>query len=159
MPRVRAHACRSGLPKVLHPIAGQAMVRHVIAAAAGIEFAENRYRYRARRPVVEDALAETGVQFAVQSPQSGNRSCGADGFASIAAFAGRWQGIDLYGDVPLIQTRTFEALLQAAGDGVGLITRRLTDPTGYGRIVRDAGEVVCNVEEKDATDEQRKSRK
>jgi bifunctional UDP-N-acetylglucosamine pyrophosphorylase/glucosamine-1-phosphate N-acetyltransferase len=67
------------------------------------------------------------------------------------------QVLILYGDVPLIQPATLKALLQAAGDGVGLVTQHLDNPSGYGRIVRDdVGNVVCNVEEKDATDAQRK---
>jgi bifunctional UDP-N-acetylglucosamine pyrophosphorylase/glucosamine-1-phosphate N-acetyltransferase len=62
----------------------------------------------------------------------------------------------LYGDVPLTQTQTLQQM-QQAGDGLVLLTVNLDNPTGYGRIVRDAqGAVQCIVEEKDANNEQRK---
>ena len=58
----------------------------------------------------------------------------------------------LYGDVPLTTAATLRQLVAAAGSGVALLTVRLADPSGYGRIVRDAGgSVVRIVEEKDAT--------
>ncbi|MEB0150820.1 bifunctional UDP-N-acetylglucosamine diphosphorylase/glucosamine-1-phosphate N-acetyltransferase GlmU, partial [Pseudomonas sp. CCC2.2] len=63
----------------------------------------------------------------------------------------------LYGDVPLIEVDTLQRLLkQVAPEQLGLLTVNLADPTGYGRIVRDAaGKVSAIVEHKDATDEQR----
>jgi bifunctional UDP-N-acetylglucosamine pyrophosphorylase/glucosamine-1-phosphate N-acetyltransferase len=64
----------------------------------------------------------------------------------------------LYGDVPLIQHSTLHQM-QQAGEGLVLLTVNLDNPTGYGRIVRDAqGDVQCIVEEKDATPEQREIR-
>ncbi|MFM8797889.1 MAG: bifunctional UDP-N-acetylglucosamine diphosphorylase/glucosamine-1-phosphate N-acetyltransferase GlmU [Fluviibacter sp.] len=148
---------RSGLPKVLHPIAGQAMVKHVIAAAATLQPQKTVAVVGHGAPVVEGALAEAGVSFALQSPQLGTGHAVQMALPELQPLPENGQVLILYGDVPLIQPATLKALLQAAGDGVGLITQRLDNPTGYGRIVRDAaGKVVCNVEEKDATDEQRR---
>lgn len=148
---------RSGLPKVLHPIAGKAMVRHVIAAAAAMNAQKTVVVVGHGAPVVESALADAGVQFALQSPQLGTGHAVQMALPALQPLPKDGQVLILYGDVPLIQPETLKALLQAAGDGVGLVTQHLDNPTGYGRIVRDAaGKVVCNVEEKDATDAQRK---
>ena len=148
---------RSGLPKVLHPIAGQAMVRHVIAAAAALNSQKTVAVVGHGAAVVESALADTGVQFVLQSPQLGTGHAVQMAFPALQSLPADGQVLILYGDVPLIQPATLRALLQAAGDGVGLVTQHLDNPTGYGRIVRDGtGKVLCNVEEKDATDEQRK---
>jgi len=58
----------------------------------------------------------------------------------------------LYGDVPLLTTASLQRLLAAATDGIGVLTARLPDPTGYGRIVRDVrGRLLRIVEHKDAT--------
>ena len=148
---------RSGLPKVLHPIAGQAMVCHVIAAAAALNSQKTVAVVGHGAAVVESALADTGVQFVLQSPQLGTGHAVQMAFPALQSLPADGQLLILYGDVPLIQPATLKALLQAAGDGVGLVTQHLDNPTGYGRIVRDGtGKVLCNVEEKDATDEQRK---
>lgn len=148
---------RSGLPKVLHPIAGQAMVRHVIAAAAALNSQKTVAVVGHGAAVVESALADTGVQFVLQSPQLGTGHAVQMALPALQSLPADGQVLILYGDVPLIQPATLKALLQAAGDGVGLVTQHLDNPTGYGRIVRDGtGKVLCNVEEKDATDEQRK---
>lgn len=148
---------RSGLPKVLHPIAGQAMVRHVIAAAAALNSQKTVAVVGHGAAVVESALADTGVQFVLQSPQLGTGHAVQMALPALQSLPADGQVLILYGDVPLIQPATLRALLQAAGGGVGLVTQHLDNPTGYGRIVRDGtGKVLCNVEEKDATDEQRK---
>lgn len=147
---------RSGLPKVLHPIAGQAMVRHVIGAAAALSAQRTVVVVGHGAPMVESALADAGVSFALQSPQLGTGHALQMALPVLQPLPVDGQVLILYGDVPLIQPATLQALLQAAGDGVGLVTQHLDNPTGYGRIVRDAaGQVQCNVEEKDATDTQR----
>ena len=148
---------RSGLPKVLHPIAGQAMVRHVIGAAAALNSQKTVVIVGHGAAVVESALADAGVVFALQSPQQGTGHAVQMALPALQPLPKDGQVLILYGDVPLIQPATLKALLQAAGDGVGLVTQHLENPMGYGRIVRDAnGNVLCNVEEKDATDEQRR---
>lgn len=148
---------RSGLPKVLHPIAGQAMVKHVIAAAATLQPKKTVAVVGHGAAVVEASLADAGVAFALQSPQLGTGHAVQMAVPALEPMPDNGQVLILYGDVPLIQPATLRALLQAAGDGVGLITQQLAQPKGYGRIVRDAvGNVRCNVEEKDATDEQRR---
>lgn len=148
---------RSGLPKVLHPIAGKPMLRHVIEAAAALNSQKTVAVVGHGAAVVESAMADAGVQFALQLPQLGTGHAVQMALPALQPLPSDGQVLILYGDVPLIQPSTLRALLQAAGDGVGLVTQHLDDPKGYGRIVRDvSGSVICNVEEKDATPDQRK---
>ena len=115
---------RSGLPKVLHPIAGQAMVSHVIAAAATLQPQKTVAVVGHGASVVEATLADSGVAFALQSPQLGTGHAVQMALPALQPLPESGQVLILYGDVPLIQPATLKALLQAAGDGVGLHRRR-----------------------------------
>ena len=143
---------RSDLPKVLHPIAHKSMVQHVIdtAKALGSEAIQLVYGYGADK--LKAALGEQALNWVLQAEQLGtghavaqaNDNIGDDDTVLI-----------LYGDVPLIQTSTLNALLAAKSEnGLAILTVHLTDPTGYGRIVREGGKVVGIVEQKDANAEQ-----
>ncbi|MDN5843047.1 MAG: bifunctional UDP-N-acetylglucosamine diphosphorylase/glucosamine-1-phosphate N-acetyltransferase GlmU, partial [Alcaligenaceae bacterium] len=105
---------------------------------------------------VRDAFADHDLHFALQEPQQGT------GHAVMQALPLLVEGgvddacLVLYGDVPLVQDDTLARLLQARAGGLALLTETLDDPTGYGRIVRDAaGRIASIVEDKDATDAQR----
>ena len=145
---------RSRLPKVLQPLAGKPMLAHVLEKARllgknnriivvvghGAEAVKNYFSQ------AED------ITFALQSEQLGT------GHALLQALPYCEKGeptLVLLGDVPLIRSETLTKLVQAAGDGVGLLTVRLSNPKGYGRIVRENGAVRAIVEEKDATEQQR----
>ncbi|WP_288990136.1 bifunctional UDP-N-acetylglucosamine diphosphorylase/glucosamine-1-phosphate N-acetyltransferase GlmU, partial [uncultured Cobetia sp.] len=101
---------------------------------------------------VQQQLADTGASFAVQAEQKGTGHAVAQSLDAI----GDGKVLILYGDVPLIRRETLEALLaEVSEQTLGLLTVILEDPTGYGRIVRDAeGRVSAIVEHKDATPEQ-----
>ncbi len=105
--------------------------------------------------VVPQAMQQYAAKFVIQEPQLGT------GHAVQQAMPHLTDGsrtLVLYGDVPLIQHSTLHQM-QQAGDGLVLLTVNLDNPTGYGRIVRNAqGDVQCIVEEKDATPEQREIR-
>ena len=157
---------KSSLPKVLHRLGGRALVAHVIDTAASIGARHIVVVTGHGAPDVEAALegALDGAtpQFARQMPQLGT------GHAMQQAaplLPDDGTVVVLSGDVPLIGADTLRALVgESAGRRLALLTIRVGDPKGYGRIVRvqggsdsegDEGEVQSIVEEKDATEAQR----
>jgi bifunctional UDP-N-acetylglucosamine pyrophosphorylase/glucosamine-1-phosphate N-acetyltransferase len=106
---------------------------------------------------VQKAYAEhAGLQFALQQPQLGTGHAVLQAVPLLKENGDQDVTIILYGDVPLVQPETLRALLAARGEGLAVLTEILTDPSGYGRIVRDAqGRVCAIVEHKDANAEQR----
>ncbi|MDR5902902.1 bifunctional UDP-N-acetylglucosamine diphosphorylase/glucosamine-1-phosphate N-acetyltransferase GlmU [Halomonas icarae] len=144
---------RSTLPKVLHRLAGKAMVRHVIDTAAGLNAERTHVVVGHGAEKVREALADCRVHFALQAEQKGT------GHAVAQALDGLGNGkvLVLYGDVPLIHRTTLERLLEGVDDDhLGLLTVTLDDPSGYGRILRNAeGLAVAIVEHKDASESER----
>lgn len=147
---------RSQLPKVLQPIAQKPMIDHVLDKARAIE-GEHRIIVVVGHAadVVKNHLKDNhDIQFALQAEQLGT------GHALMQALPlcePDKPTLVLLGDVPLIETQTLETLIKEAGNELGLLTVKLDNPTGYGRIVREANGAVCAiVEEKDADAEQRK---
>ena len=142
---------QSALPKVLHPIGGKPMVEHVVDAASSVGDAIHVVVGHGAEQVQEH-LGER-CSFVVQKQQLGTGHA-VDQAAGLISAGGTT--LILYGDVPLIRSETLSVLLAAANDQtLALLTAFLPDPTGYGRIVRDAGErVVAIVEQKDASSEQ-----
>lgn len=151
---------RSALPKVLQPLAGRPLLAHVIETAR----ATARQCQSAARIVVvvghgaeavrKAFAAQSDLHFVEQQPQLGT------GHAVLQAVP--WLREDvatlvLYGDVPLVRGQTLVALHEAAAGHLGVLTVRLANPSGYGRILRDAaGHVQGIVEERDADAAQRK---
>ena len=144
----------SNLPKVLHPLAGKPLVSHVIDTARSLAPSSLCVVYGHGGDVVKSTLAAPDLAWALQEPQLGTGHAVMQALPHLAA-----QGVTLvlYGDVPLIQPETLQKLLHAAQDGpdaagaLAILTVELADPTGYGRIVRNAaGQVVRIVEQKDA---------
>jgi bifunctional UDP-N-acetylglucosamine pyrophosphorylase/glucosamine-1-phosphate N-acetyltransferase len=149
---------KSQLPKVLHRLAGRALLQHVVDTAAALS---------ARRVVVitghgaagvEAGVSRTGsgaaLQFVRQEPQLGT---GHAMQQAVPALPDDGIVVVLSGDVPLTQANTLRELISACGGTrLALLTIEFSDPTGYGRIVRaDSGEVRAIVEHKDATESQR----
>lgn len=147
---------RSSLPKVLHTVADKPMVGHVIDAARQLN-ADNVYIvYGFGGDVLKATLTDNSssddLKFIEQKEQLGT------GHAVDMASPFLKDDEDvlvLYGDVPLTKVSTLEKLLAVKPDnGMGLLTVHLANPTGYGRIVRQSGEVVGIIEQKDASVEQ-----
>ena len=147
---------KSDLPKVLQQIAGRPMLAHVIDAARALEPAGIHVVHGHGGAQVRAAFAgHADLQWVEQARQLGT------GHAVQQAMPGVPDGAQvlvLYGDVPLIAPATLQRLL-AVDARLSVLVAELDDPTGYGRIVRDAeGRVAAIVEQKDASDEQRRIR-
>lgn len=143
---------RSALPKVLHPVAHKSMLGHVIDAARALSPASIQVVIGHGAEQVEQTLAADDLAFVLQAEQLGTGHAVAQALPVLTAD----KVLILYGDVPLIQVDTLTALLDRCDDQrLGLLTVLLDDPSGYGRIVRDAaGQVTSIVEHKDASPEQ-----
>lgn len=147
---------RSALPKVLHPIAGRSMLGHVIHSARELDPVGIHVVIGHGAEQVRAALQASDIHFVVQAQQLGTGHAVAQAQPGLASST----TLVLYGDVPLIQPATLKALLAKASETqVALLTVNLADPTGYGRIIRDAqGRVTAIIEHKDATEAQRQVR-
>ena len=145
---------RSALPKVLHPIAGQSMLAHVLNTARRLKPSSIQVVIGHGAELVREQLAAEDVNFVVQSEQLGTGHAVAQAVPHLTAE----NTLVLYGDVPLIEAATLESLLkQLSADSMALLTVNLDNPAGYGRIVRNsAGVVQAIVEHKDANAEQLK---
>jgi bifunctional UDP-N-acetylglucosamine pyrophosphorylase/glucosamine-1-phosphate N-acetyltransferase len=146
---------RSALPKVLHPVAGTPMVERVVRAAAGLGAdSVDVVVGPANGPAIRAALASHAVRFPVQQEQLGTGHAVREALHGLPR-SGRL--LVLFADGPLVRPETLLDLLAAVGqDEVGLLTARFDDPTGFGRILRDAaGAVTGIVEQKDADAAQR----
>ncbi|EMI5492329.1 bifunctional UDP-N-acetylglucosamine diphosphorylase/glucosamine-1-phosphate N-acetyltransferase GlmU [Providencia stuartii] len=143
----------SELPKVLHLLAGKSMVQHVIDTAKSVGASDIHLVYGHGGDLLKEKLGEQNLNWVLQAEQLGT------GHAMQQAapnFQDDEDIIMLYGDVPLIAQDTLQRLVDAKPEGgIGLLTVILDNPTGYGRIIRENGEVVGIVEQKDATEEQR----
>lgn len=144
---------RSALPKVLHPVAGDSMLGHVIHSARQLEPQGIHVVIGHGAELVRERLAADDLNFVLQDKQLGTGHAVAQALPALTAET----VLILYGDVPLIEVETLQRLLaKVDAQQLGLLTVTLDDPTGYGRIVRDdAGRVAAIVEHKDATDAQK----
>ncbi|MEQ1962778.1 bifunctional UDP-N-acetylglucosamine diphosphorylase/glucosamine-1-phosphate N-acetyltransferase GlmU [Xenorhabdus khoisanae] len=149
----------SDLPKVLHLLAGKPMVQHVIdiAMELGTQNVHLVYGHGGdlmKQTLSNQNLANQNLNWVLQAEQLGT------GHAMQQAaphFSDDEDILILYGDVPLIAKDTLERLIDVKPEGgIGLLTAILDNPTGYGRIIRENGDVTGIIEQKDATEEQRK---
>ncbi|MDQ1206392.1 CTP:molybdopterin cytidylyltransferase MocA [Microbacterium sp. SORGH_AS 862] len=147
---------RSRLPKVLHPLAGQPLVGHVLRTARILEPARVAVVVRHERALVAEAVAALAPDAVVvdQDEIPGTGRAVELGLAGLDSFDG--DVLVLSGDVPLLEAETLHALVEThrvREAAVTLLSAVLADPTGYGRVLRDAsGDVERIVEQKDATD-------
>ena len=143
----------SNLPKVLHPLAGKALVSHVIDSARQLSPQTLCLVYGHGGDAVRTTLDAPDLLWALQEPQLGTGHAVQQALPHLKSDG---TTLILYGDVPLIRTETLKTLVQAAHGALAILTVELADPTGYGRIVRnEAGQVVRIVEQKDASVEER----
>ncbi len=148
-------------PKVLHLVAGRPMLAHVLDAVssattgmpANIVVVVGHGAQQVQETFPAEPKGDRSLRYVEQSPQLGT------GHAVLQAeplLDDSAPTLVLYGDVPLIRPSTLQRLRSAGGD-IALLTVQLTQPAGYGRIVRDwHGNVLRIVEERDADDDERK---
>ena len=151
---------KSKLPKVLHLLAGRALLRHVVETAAELSARQVIVITGHGAAEVETALADQSggagrfeLDFVRQEPQLGT---GHAVQQVLPVLRDDGVVVILSGDVPLIRADTLQQLIAAcAGSKLALLTIDFTDPTGYGRILRRGEAVQAIVEQKDASAEQR----
>ena len=142
----------SDRPKVLHALAGKPLVQHVLDCATALKPQQICVVYGHGGEAVPKEMQQYPAKFVVQEPQLGTGHAVQQAMPHLDAGGCT---LVLYGDVPLIQHSTLHQM-QHSGDGLVLLTVELSNPAGYGRIVRNAdGDVQSVIEEQDATPEQR----
>ena len=140
-------------PKVLQPLAGRALLAHVIETARALDADAINVVYGYGGDAVRNAFADEDLTWTLQAQQLGTGHAVAQALPAVPA---DHQVLVLCGDAPLLAVETLAILCDVVTpDSFGLLTAKLADPSGYGRIVRDAdGNLTGIVEESDATDEQ-----
>jgi bifunctional UDP-N-acetylglucosamine pyrophosphorylase/glucosamine-1-phosphate N-acetyltransferase len=141
---------KSDLPKVLQPLAGEPLLKHVIDTARLLDPTSIHVVYGHGGDRVRETLKDEKVSWVLQAEQLGT------GHAVMQAakhLKDDEVALVLYGDVPLTRSQTLDELLSLAGNkSMSLLTVMLDDPTGYGRVIRDSKEQVQKiVEQKDAS--------
>ncbi|OOG51742.1 bifunctional UDP-N-acetylglucosamine diphosphorylase/glucosamine-1-phosphate N-acetyltransferase GlmU [Polaromonas sp. C04] len=151
---------KSRLPKVLHRLAGRALLDHVIDTAAALQArhvvvvtGHGAIEVEAACQGVARTAAAFDIKFVRQEPQLGT---GHAVQQAVPMLPDDGVVVVLSGDVPLTRVETLRALIEACGgDKLALLTIAFADPTGYGRIVRAGESVQAIVEHKDASEAQR----
>ena len=143
---------KSDMPKVLHPLAGQPMLAHLLATVQALEPSKIHVVVGQGAALVQQAFAHREICWALQAQQLGTGHAVMQALSEVSA---RSRLLILAGDGPLISLSTLKLLLASDAD-LAVLTVDQPDPTNYGRIVRDnSGCIKAIVEERDATDEQR----
>jgi bifunctional UDP-N-acetylglucosamine pyrophosphorylase / glucosamine-1-phosphate N-acetyltransferase len=145
---------KSRKAKVLHRAGGKSLVQHVVDSALTFTPPERIFVVVGHQAdEVRRAVSTPGIGFIEQGEQKGTGHAVVVGRGQLSALGGYL--MVLYGDSPLLRPETLQRLIatQAAGDAAAtLLTSDMSDPTGYGRIIRDArGTVAEIVEQKAAT--------
>jgi bifunctional UDP-N-acetylglucosamine pyrophosphorylase / glucosamine-1-phosphate N-acetyltransferase len=147
---------RSSLPKVLHPLAGRPLLAHVLDTARELSPRKIVVVHGHGAEQVKQAFPENDLEWVLQAEQLGTAHAVMQAMPLVGADA---DVLVLYGDVPLVRAATLKRLLDAAGDGLALLTAEPEDPAAYGRVVRDiTGRVKRVVELRDASPAEREIR-
>jgi len=151
---------KSDLPKVLQPLAGATLVERVLASCRGLSPDRQLLIVGHQAERVEQSLASwSGLDYVLQQPQNGTGHAVQQLLEPLAGFEGEL--LVLNGDVPLLREQTIADLLarhRSSGAAVTLLTARLADPSGYGRVFADGeGQVSAIVEHRDCSEAQRRN--
>ena len=144
---------RSDLPKVLHPLAGRPLLAHVLDTARALSPRKTIVVHGHGAERVRAAFPQGDLDWVLQAEQLGTGHAVQQAIPKVDA---KSTVVILYGDVPLVSAENLKCLVDAAGDGVAVMTTELAEPKGYGRIVRQpSGRVERIVEDKDASEKER----
>ena len=148
---------KSDLAKVLHPMAGRPLLTYVLDALAALGVDRVLVVVGYQRERVMERFPDPGIEWMIQAEQRGTGHAAMMAAPALRGFAGTL--LVVCGDTPLLRPETLEQLLRQhaeSGAAATVLSMRLPDPKGYGRIVRDpGGGLAAIVEERDATAEQR----
>ncbi len=150
---------KSNIAKALHPLAGQPLILHVLNAAFGVDPEQVVLVLGHQADKVRNTIADSRVRIVLQAEQLGTGHAVQQAVEAISSSNG--PVMILCADTPLLTTNTLKealALHEKSRAAVTLLTTAMTDPFGYGRVVRGKSGVMRVVEEKDATAAQRKIR-
>ncbi|MDJ0978787.1 MAG: bifunctional UDP-N-acetylglucosamine diphosphorylase/glucosamine-1-phosphate N-acetyltransferase GlmU [Erythrobacter sp.] len=150
---------KSDLHKVLHPIAGKAMLLHLLDSLAELSPTRTVVVAGDRRDQLEAALAGYDISTALQEPQLGTAHAALQAKPALEGFSGHV--LVCFGDVPMVRAETVQRLTAALEEGakVAVLGFRPGDPLAYGRIIANSdGTVRKMVEFKDATEREKKTR-
>ncbi len=144
----------SDLPKVLQPLAGRPLLAHVVATARALAPDAIHIVHGHGAESVRAAIAGPDIRWSLQAEQKGT---GHAVVQAMPAIPDDHTVLVLYGDVPLIRAAALQDLVaRSSPKTLALLSARLADPAGYGRVVRDtAGRVARIVEDKDANHKER----
>ncbi len=145
----------SNIPKILHKLAGRTLLEHVCHTASALEHEDIYIVYGHGGEQVRETLSKLPVKWIEQTEQLGTGHAVAQAISDVPELN---DILVLYGDIPLITQETLQGLIDSHKQTtLSLLTAYIDNPRGYGRIIRNGSDhVVCIVEEKDATDEERK---
>lgn len=140
---------RSPLPKVLHPIGGRPMIAHVVDAARSLSPKAIHVVLGHGADAVRSSLPGDDIQFHEQAEQLGTGHAVAQALPHCDPSG---QVLVLFADVPLIEAEVLQHFVEQTIGHCGVLAARLSDPVGYGRVLRDdSGNFRTIVEEKDCT--------
>lgn len=144
---------KSSLPKVLQPLANKPLLGHVLNTAKILQPERIICIYGHGGEQVQQAFVTQDIHWLEQAEQRGT---GHAVQIALPALTEQGYSLILYGDVPLVTATTLQRLIDAArATGIGMITLSVDNPSGYGRIIRQDGNIQAIVEHKDATAAQR----
>jgi len=148
---VRMH---SNLPKVLQPLAGKPLLKHVLESCQALTHEAIHVVYGSHGDELRKAFSDEKVNWVLQKEQLGTGHAVMQAMPSIPDEV---QVLIVYGDVPLITTQTLFSLIQnTPSESMGILVADFQNPSGFGRIIRDLkGNIISIVEEKDADEKQK----
>ncbi len=140
-------------PKVLHHLAGKTLLQHVLTTATHLQADALHVIVGHGAEKIQETVPDFPVHWVYQEQQLGTGHAVMQALPHIPDNA---QVLILSGDVPLIQLDTLQRMVQLGKDSLTLMTANLSNPFGFGRIIRNPeGHVIAIIEEKDASPEQK----